>query len=157
MILTTLLTGFKLAKSFVSTYKWVMAGIAIAGFATSVFVYIDNHGEMKATIAGMESKINQCISDNGGLDATIAARNATITRMNTAQRELIAANKARIARANAVVEALRTERDVLTEDLGVLRFETIEAIRDDEDFADWVDWTVPVAGWSLLRTAAEAD
>lgn len=157
MILTTLWSGFKIAKGFISTYRWAVLGIAIAGFATSVFVYIDNHGEMKANIVGMTDKLNQCISDNQGLDATIAARNATIAAQSLVQQELIAANKERIAQANAIVVALRAERDVLVEDLSVLRFETIEAIRDDEDFADWVDWTVPVAGWGLLRTAAEAD
>jgi hypothetical protein len=43
----------------------------------------------------------------------------------------------------------------MTEELGVARFETIEAIRDDEDFADWVDWNVPGVAWGLLHTADE--
>lgn len=155
MILTALWTGFKVAKGFVSTYKWALIGIAAAGIATSVFVYIDNHGEMKGTITGQREQIHQLIANNMNLESVITSRNNTIVAQNEAIRARIAADAARIAEANRTVVEMRIERDIITEELGIVRFELLEAIRDDEDFADWVDWTVPNAGWSLLRAANE--
>jgi hypothetical protein len=152
-----LITGFKVVKGFTSTYKWVVIGIAVAGMLGTVFLYIDNHGEMKATVTAQKAQIENLMFTNGSLEAVIIARNATIVDQNLAQRALIEANKRKIEEAQQVVIALRLEREILTEELGVLRFETIEAIRDDEDFADWVDWDVPIAGWSLLRIAAEGE
>lgn len=157
MILTTLYTGFKLVKGFFTTYKWVVVGIAVAGMATSVFVYIDNHGEMKSSIVAQEQQIDDLIRISQSLELAIKSRNATISRLNMEKITLIADNRRKLAKANQLAQEVREQRDVITEELGILRFETLEAIRDDEDFADWVDWNVPSAGWSLLRAAAEAD
>jgi hypothetical protein len=152
-----IITGFKVVSGFFSAYKWIIGSVAVTGFATALFVYIDNHGEMKATIQAQDQRIAQLIADNRDLDLALMKRNVVIEQLSLLQNQLIVEAKARIAAAKKEVVELRKDRDLLTEELGIARFEILEAIRDDENFADWVDADVPPAGWSLLRSAADSD
>jgi hypothetical protein len=87
----------------------------------------------------------------------IANLNLRINAYNMLRREEIAAAKIVVLKAARIVGEVNAENEQLKLDLGVTRFETLEAIRDDETFADWVDWTVPSAGWRLLRDSAEGN
>lgn len=140
---------------FIKAYRWwIIIGAAVT-LLTTVLVYVDNHGEMKATIVAQHGQIDTLNGHVTSLNATIERRNATIARMNLEFMALAEAEQARLRAAKAEAEVLREERDRIAEELGVARFELVEAIRDDEDFADWVDWDVPPGAWSLLRAAAE--
>lgn len=149
--------AFKVISGFVSAYKWILGGAAIASLAATAFIYVGNHGEMKVTITSQEGRIAQLIVDNKNLDWEVGRRNIIIETQSALQRQLIAEAAERVDNANKAVEALLIERSKLSTELGEIRFELLEAIRDDENFADWVDWPVPIAGWRLLRSASEGD
>jgi len=145
---------WKTVSGFVKTYKIIMGIVAAAGIAISVFNYIDNHGEMKAQAESDTQMIAQLVLNVEALQAQVNGRDARIKRMNAERLEEIAVDKARLKEAEEQANVVREENAELLIDLGVTRFELLEAIRDDEVFADWVDGTVPVAGWDLLRNAA---
>lgn len=149
-----ILTGYKVVKGFMGAYKWVMAAIAIAGFLTTVFVYIDNHGEMRQEILALEARESSLLVNIDNLGSKVAECNGRIVNLNAERRADAENAQAKLLAAADRATILRAQRDSLRDDLGVTRFETIEAIRDEEDFADWVDWAVPPAGWRLLDDAA---
>lgn len=141
---------------FIKAYRWWLIIAAAITLLTTVLVYVDNHGEMKATIVAQNAQIDQLNGEVTSLNSVIAQRNATIAEMNANMVALAEAERARLRVAKAEAVRLQAELDLLEEELEVTRFELVEAIRDDEEFADWVDGTVPSAAWSLLRAAAEA-
>jgi O-succinylbenzoate synthase len=137
------------------TYKWVAMAASIAAVIIPGFLYIQGHGKMKVLVPVLKEQVAQCQDTNVAFIGEIADLNIRIRASNAAQR-------AKIIQAMQIIEAtqkaaivLLEENEQLKEELKKTRFDTIEAIRDDEDFADWVDGTVPPIGWKLLRDAAE--
>ncbi len=154
-MIASILGIYKMVSGFIGAYKWIMAAVAIAGLVTTVFVYIGNHGEMKAALVAQNADLMVCADTNVQFAGEIGSLNMRIRESNDRRRVEIAAAQEILEMAASVVAKVRKENAELKLDLGVTRFETLEAIRDDENFADWVDWNVPAAGWRLLRDAAE--
>ncbi len=146
---------FKLIGGFASAYKYILIAVAVGGFLITGYNYISNHAEMKAQIIAYDAEITSCLATGVDLHVEIDEQNVRISTSNALQRERIAEGELRLQAANATVEVLRGEKKELKIELGVTRFETLEAIRDDEDFEDWVSWGVPGIAWSLLRDSAE--
>lgn len=150
------LSVIKAVGGFISVYKiWIYAGLLGTALITT-FNYIDNHGEMKATVEMQEQALEVANLEIASLITTIKARDATITRMNLANVHQAEQEQKRLETAKTIIQTLRTQRDILTEELSVSRFELLEAIENDEEFADWVDGDVPISGWRLLREAADS-
>lgn len=140
---------------FVKAYRWIMMIGAVASVALPIFLYIGNHGKMKALVPALKAQVEQCQDTNVSFVDEIGNLNLRIQASNAKRRqEIIQAMQIIEATQFAAIELL-DENEQLKLELSETRFETLEAIRDDEDFADWVDWTVPPTGWRLLRDAAE--
>jgi hypothetical protein len=152
-----IISGFKLVSGFAKAYKWIIACGAVASFALTAFIYVGSHAKMKVLIPLLKDQVEQCQNTNVAFADEIANLNLRINAYNMLRREEIAAAKIVVLKAARIVGEVNAENEQLKLDLGVTRFETLEAIRDDETFADWVDWTVPSAGWRLLRDSAEGN
>jgi hypothetical protein len=148
-------TGIGVVKGLAVAYRMWILGAAIGAALLTGFNYIDNHGEMKATIKAYEITLADQEADKQSLRDALASCEQRISDTNEARREELAEARIRLGLANQLSFDLRQEVERVHEELEVTRFETLEAIRDDEDFADWVDGTVPSAAWRLLKQASE--
>lgn len=147
----------KTIVNFASAYKLIIGIVAAAGMVITILTYVHNYGQMKAQIVDFERTVQQCHALQEACLRGVESRNQRIAEINMLMEKELAEANARIAAANEAAAELRADRDRITEELAVTRFELLEAIRDDEDFADWVDTDVPVAAWSLLQQAREGN
>jgi len=143
-----------IATSFVTAYRtWFVVGSAVAVFALIAgHLALDNSRIKKLSAAKV--RIEAMESELVNRHASIVNLNKRISDSNARQLEALEQAAIRIKAAEDAAEVVRIERDVIAEDLEVTRFEILEAIRDDEDMADWVDWDVPVIAWQRLRDTA---
>ena len=151
----TAISIFKAVSGFAKAYKLIIAIVAVLGVVGTVFVYIGNHGEMKAEIIALKSDLAACNGAAESFSNELVAVNGRIREGNVRRLEEIAEARVRLDAANAATELLYRANEELTIELGESLFETLEAIQDDEDFADWAYGPVHVTGWSLLRDARE--
>lgn len=145
----------KAIPGFIHTWRLFIMGGAILAAGITLFNYIDNHGEMKATIASSEETIKGQFIDIQALRIQIQKRDVRLMREREVKLAELEQARVRLAVAIELINELRADQERVQEELEVTRFETLEAIRDDEEMADWVDHTVPGVAWSLLRQAAE--
>lgn len=149
------LTLLKAVPGFLHTWRLYIMGALILTAGITAFNYIDNHGEMKAQlVAGKETIQGQAL-DIKALRLEIAKRDERLAAQRALRLAELEEAQLRLQEANDLIDELREEQSDLRQELEVTRFETLEAIRDDEDFSDWVDGIVPPVAWSLLRDAAE--
>lgn len=145
----------KLGWGMFAPYR-LWAGLAVVGVAlTTILVFYGSCKSCKAEQPFLEDHIAQCIVAKSALRVELGKRNERIENMNARRREEILEAEVKLNEALAAAEALRVERDSVKEDLEVTRFELLEAIRDDEEVADWVDGVVPSGSWRLLQQAAD--
>lgn len=146
---------FKGIPTFLHTWRIYIASAAILATAITVVNYIGNHGEMKAQLAAGKDVIANQVIDIKALRLEILKRDERLAAQRATKLAELESARLRLAEANELIDELRADQERMREELEVTRFETLEAIRDDEEFADWVDGTVPPIAWSLLRDAAE--
>jgi hypothetical protein len=128
---------------------------AVASVIIPGFLYIQNHGKMKVLVPALQGQVEECIDTNVAFVGEIGDLNIRIRGMNTQRRQEIANSKALINEVLTKANQLYDANVALKMDLAVLRFDTLEIIKNDEDFADWANGVMPSVGWSLLRDAAE--
>lgn len=145
----------KLALGGLSSWKFWGIGVAAAGALVFVLNYVGAHSRMKAEIGALEARVASCIDTRKQMTVSLAQRNERLQRVAEERRQSAAADRERFAQAQMTIDALREEVNDTRQALEVTRFETLEAIRDDEDFADWVDGDTPTRAWSLLGTAVD--
>lgn len=156
-MIATILGLFSTAKTALSGgwIKWALIGGAVLTLATTLFVYVGNHSAMKVEIVNLKNQAVEKDFHIEALERELANRNVRLAKERERRVAEALAAELRLEAAKAAAEDLRAEAERVREELAVTRFETLEAIRDDEDMADWVDGTVPPAAWGLLRAAAE--
>lgn len=144
-----------LALGFLVKYrKLVLIGLCVAA-GLVVFNYIDNHGEMKAQIKALQSDNDDYLFDISELNVELAKRNERIARMNERALAQAAAAQLRLEHSQKVIRDLRTEVEKVQKSLAATRVKTLEAMRDDEEFAAWGTTTVPPIAWSLLSESTQ--
>lgn len=153
---SVILGFFKAIPIFLQTWRLYIVGGAIITAGLLVFNYIDNHGEMKAKIISQNNLLEQCDINAVSQSTEIMDLNARIEHLNARELEELHTLRVRLQAAEDAAEALRVRSNELREELAMTRFETLEAIQDDEDFADWVSEPVPSAGWRLLQQAVDS-
>jgi hypothetical protein len=151
----SILTGIKVVRGFAKAWKMYLIIAAVAGVLITAWNYIGNHSEMKAQLVANEALITELYSDLEQTNMQVFARDDRIRGMNAKRMEEVAAEKIRLQIARDMVLGLQVRNESILEELKVTQFKTLEAIRDDEDFADWVDYTVPSAAWRLLDQATQ--
>lgn len=153
-----ILKGVGLAKTgwaLFAPYRMIAMAVALGGVLITALVF---YGNCRANAVALEAAyldVKELKLDLAAARVELQVRNDRIADINKRHLQELAAAKEVLAQAVEVGQQLREERDNALEDLGVARFELLEAIRDDEEMADWVDWDVPVSAWGLLRAAAE--
>ena len=154
-MIAMLVMGWKAVSTFIAQWRIYFYIAALGAAALTVFNYIDNHGEMKATIEANEQTMARQVENMRTLRLELQNRDQRIAAINAAKRIEVAQARRQIQHATELVEATRIENARIREALEVTRFETLEAMNDDESFNDWANEPVPVAGWSLLQRAAD--
>jgi hypothetical protein len=133
---------------------WLIGGVVVSALIT-VFVFYGNCRQNAEALANAEVLIADLRFDLQAARVELDARNQRIKSMNERQLAELAQARDLLNQALVMSQVLRVERDKVKEELEVTKFELLETIRDDEEFADWVDWDVPTAAWGLLLNAAE--
>jgi hypothetical protein len=151
-----ILTALKVGVAFVSKFRIYFYLAAIGALAVTVFNYIDNHGEMKATIIAQENTISTQVANMASLRLELQRRNVRIEKINEQKRREVEEARLQVQRATILVQQVRVENELIREELEITRFETLEAMRDDEDFNDWANEHVPSAGWRLLQQSVDS-
>lgn len=143
------------ASKLLGPYRvWISAGLITLVIATAAIFY----GNCRANATALEGAngiIQDLRLDLSAAHVELSARNERIQSMNDAHLIELAAARDLLQKSLMMSEAIRQERDLIREDLKVTQYELLEAIKDDEEMADWVDWTVPSSAWGLLRDAVE--
>jgi hypothetical protein len=154
-IINMVLTGYKVVKGFMTAWKFYLIAAAVLSAAATVFLYVSNHEKMKATIPVMEAQVASCEVTTNALRAHVVTQNERIAGYNVQRKQDFLEAMARAEAMKIQMNELRKANELLREELSGILFRNVEAIQDDEDFADWVDGDVPSTAWSLLREAAE--
>lgn len=136
-------------------YRFWALAIAAAGVLTTVLVFYGNCRANAVALDGAYQQIQELRIDLNSARAELQARNKRISDMNKQRLEELQQAEEILRDSLTAAKILREERDAAKLELEETRFELLETIRDDEDFADWVDWDVPVAAWGLLQSAVE--
>jgi hypothetical protein len=138
-------------------HAWRNYIITACVIATGLFVFnwISNYGEMKVALVAGQEMIEGQIIDIRALRLEIAKRDERLLMLNAVKLLELEDARLRLEEANKLVDELRTEQERIFEAFKTLRNETLEASKNDEDFADWVNHDVPPVAWSLLHQAAE--
>lgn len=150
-----IITGFRVVTGFFSAYKWAITSVVVLSAASGIYLYMANHEKMKAQIPGLRHEVAQCVSTNNSLRRHVLNQNERIERENVEQLEKLAEAQKLIRDWERIAEGLDWENYELREQLNQQRYRNVEVIRDNEEFADWVDIMVPPVAWGLLRDAAE--
>lgn len=146
----------KLAGGFLGAYRiWIMSAAIVAALL-SIMVFYGNAQARKVELAAANELIGSLRFDLQAARVELDARNQRIRDMNARQLEELRHARDLLNQSLRMSAVLREERDDLKQQLEENRFELLEAIRDDEDMADWVDYDVPAVAWGLLQQAAQA-
>jgi hypothetical protein len=145
----------KVVLGFFSMYRLVIFGTVLAGGLVWLTTHFYLDGKRKALVEDQEQQLEVAVMVVHGLKDNIKILNIRIEEANAEKIRVMVRERILVVKAHKKAEAVSAENELIKAELEMSRFNTIEAIRDDEDFADWVDWNVPLAGWSLLRDAAE--
>lgn len=137
----------KLILGFLGPYKYAIIAVALVGVLSTVYMHIRNDGIRDTQLAVYEQS-------NAAQARRITRMNGRFTRQNEAKLAEIAKAEEKMKAAQAAardVEAKNTEMEI---DIGVLRFENLEAMQNDEEYADWAYGTVHPTAWLMLGKAA---
>lgn len=146
----------KLAGGFLGAYRiWIMSAAIVAAMA-SVFVFYGNAQARKVELVAANELIVSLRFDLQSARVELDARNQRIREMNARQLEELRNARDLLNQSLKISAVLREERDDLKQQLEENRFELLEAIRDDEEMAEWADGTVPGTAWGLLGQANQA-
>lgn len=152
---SALKTAWTLGSGFMAAHRiWFIAGSVIAACGL-VFGHLALDKMRNTKLEHYKAATAQLTADYTACQSAVASLNDRIAANNRRQQEALAAAAARVKHAEDLARLAAAERDVISEELQVTRFEVLEAIRDDEDMADWVDWSVPAVAWDRLRDAEE--
>lgn len=137
-------------------YRFWALAIAAAGVLTTVLVFYGNCRANAVALESANTTIKELRLDLSAARVELEARNERIRVMNKRQMDELQKARDLLDESLAVANRLRSEREDLKLQLEENRFELLEAVRDDEDMADWVDYDVPAVAWGLLQQAAQA-
>lgn len=146
----------KLGWGMFAPYR-IWAGLAAVGVVlATVLAFYGSCKACKAREPGYEMQIAQCQTNVQFYKTELIKRNERIANMNARILEQALEAEMQLKEALEVAKILRQERDTVNEELEITRFELLEAIRDDEEVADWVNDIVPSGSWRLLQQAADS-
>ncbi len=146
--------GGKALGAVFSPFKMYAIAIALAAVVGTVGYYIYTAEKAKGQVAVLEVRnstlriaVRKAEATVKHLDGRMAAHNAQkLADMAIANEQIKAAEQA--------VEAIQAEHAKITEQFEVSRFNLVEVIRDDEEFADIADISIPGSVWDRVYDSA---
>lgn len=150
-------TAIRSGWRWTAKYRVYLLIGALAGAGLYILSYVTDHAEMKIQISAKTQELERLKDRDMQLMKIIEQRDQQIIRMNERRMQELAEMRMRLADARMEATEARATRDRITEELAMTRFQTLEAMRDDEEFADWISEPVPATGWMLLREASEGN
>ena len=150
----TWLTGiWKIGSGFFVAHRLLFA----VGFAGVVCLWAWYHlahdRAREAQLVAQNGQIELLTNDNTSKATLIESLNERIRRSNAEKLEAIENAASRIAFAEEQARLARSESDRISEELALVRFETLENMRDDEEYADWAFYDVHPLVWNQLHDA----
>ena len=79
--------------------------------------------------------------------------NSRLRAVNKQKLADIARAAARVKAAHAATETVKAQKVVIAEELAMAKFSILEAIRDDEDYADWAFYPAHPSIWLQISAA----
>lgn len=145
--------AFKVVKLFLGGHKILLIAIAAAAVLGAITLYVHGAEKAKGKVKVLQSLNQQYLDTATAQVAEIERLTARIRDNNARLLEQIAAEEARVTRAEQAAAALRADRDRITAELGASRARWNEAIANDETLQAWLPDPVPGAVWERLRAA----
>ena len=140
----------------VRTYKYVVMLAVAASVIGAGYVHVRNDGLRDARLTAADALLVERTDALNAAASAHAVLNDRIRESNRQKIEQIERADVRTDRAELAAAAVRVQNDEMLTEIGALRFEILQGIQNDEDFADWAYDTVPLDAWGLLRAASEA-
>ena len=149
------LGALKIGLNFIGQYRiWFLIGAAVTGLTSILFFYGNARANAVELIAANEL-IRSLQYELSTARIELNARNQRIRDLNIRQLEELRRARDMLRESLRLADRLNAEKKELKLQLEENRFELLETIRDDEEMADWVDYSVPTAAWGLLQQASQ--
>lgn len=129
--------------------------VAVAAVALgTIALYAMNAEKNRGLVKMLEAETARHILTIAHQDEQIRALNARLKGNNARWLELMQREQQRFAKAQAEADRIMAERDTITAELAASRSAWQEALRNDEELAEFVSHPVPPTVWSRMRHAA---
>jgi hypothetical protein len=145
--------GGKAIGSVLAPFKMYLIAAAIAAVVGAVGYYVFTAERAKGRVLLLESKISQYVTANAIAESEINNLNNRITAHNEQKLKDIDRAEAKLKTAQTEAKELKAEKEVISEQLAVATFTITEAIRDDEEYADWAYYPTHITVWDQLYAA----
>jgi hypothetical protein len=150
-----MLGTLRMIWGIVASYRiWIMLAAA-GGVLISVLVFYGNCRANAVALEAAQAEIVDLKTDYAASENARKYQNARIQKDNEQKLAALRRANQQLNEARAAAALLQVERDKAKLDLEEAQFALLEALKDDEDFADWANEPVPLDTWGLLRTASE--
>lgn len=150
-----MLGTLKLVWDIVASYRiWIMLAAA-SGVLITVLAFYGNCRANAVALEAAKAEIVDLKADYAASENARKYQNARIQKDNEQKLEALRRTNQQLNEARAAATALRIERDKTKLELEEAQFALLEALKNDEDFADWANDSVPLDTWGLLRAASE--
>lgn len=145
---------FKLVLGFFTGgAKWYLIGGAVLTTLLSIAVHFNNDGNRKADLATALTSLETLEKDAlFAKDENDNLTNRLKTQREEKLEEVARANE-RTKNAQKMAALVKIEKEAIAEELAMINFSILEAIRDDEDYADWAYYPTHITVWGQLRNA----
>lgn len=141
------MTTLRLILALMRTYRYAIAAVVVLSVVTAVYLHIRNDGIRDTELTIMQRDIASSQSN-------VAQLKKQIVRMNEDKLAAAVAAAERVRVARVAAEEVRAENDRIATENAALRYEILEGMQNDEDYADWAYGSVDPNAWRLLQQAA---
>ena len=141
---------------FMRTYKYVVMLAGVISVTATAYLHVHNDGVRNARLIAADALLIERADALNDAHQHALVLNDRIRESNRRKKEQIALADVRANRAERAAATVRAQNDEMLAQMGVLRFEILQEIQNNENFADWAYGTVPLDAWGLLRAASEA-
>ena len=148
-------TILKLARGFISGYRYYVMAAGAAVFLGIVYLHVRGDGIRDARLTAAVELLHERNGEAIAYRAALADTTARLAAANTARLTEIAEADAKLQAVRETAAVVREQNASMRLEIGSLRFAILEEMNNDEDFTDWSYSAVHVSAWRLLRDAAE--
>ena len=146
---------FSLLFNLVGGIKGILIGAAVIAVVGTVTLHFRNDSNRAEELVAAKARMLALDTANAGFEMQVGSLTERIRANNEKKLADMAAAQAQLDEANLAILTVTTQNEVISEQLAVANFSILEAMRDDEDYADWAFEPTHITVWSQLRDSAE--